>query len=284
MSANKISKMNINLRFNIVVFCIYIIGIIFIITLFNLQIVNGEEYRHESNTRLTRETTLKAARGTIYDSSGQALISTSSQYSLELYKTNMEEEELNNAILNIINVLEKHKIKYKDSFPVKIEPFEFTISGQVLENWKSQNKLNSDISAEQAFYEFKDKYDISNENIKDIRKIISQRYEISIQGYSSIKSLQIAENLSTEAVAELSENTGEFGGINIYAKPIRQYTSGELASHILGYASKISSEEYEQKKDTYKQNDIIGKTGIEYAFEEYLKGKDGIDISSFDFK
>ena len=276
MSANKISKMNINLRFNIVVFCIYIIGIIFIITLFNLQIVNGEEYRHESNTRLTRETTLKAARGTIYDSSGQALISTSSQYSLELYKTNMEEEELNNAILNIINVLEKHKIKYKDSFPVKIEPFEFTISGQVLENWKSQNKLNSDISAEQAFYEFKDKYDISNENIKDIRKIISQRYEISIQGYSSIKSLQIAENLSTEAVAELSENTGEFGGINIYAKPIRQYTSGELASHILGYASKISSEEYEQKKDTYKQNDIIGKTGIEYAFEEYLKGKDGI--------
>ena len=58
-------------------------------------------------------------------------------------------------------------------------------------------------------------------------------------------------------------------------EPVREYTSGTLASHILGYASKISSEEYEKKKDTYEQNDIIGKSGIEYVFEDYLKGKNG---------
>src|SRR5699024_10492396 len=50
---------------------------------------------------------------------------------------------------------------------------------------------------------------------------------------------------------------------------------GSLASHILGYASQITSEEYEKRKDTYGMNDIIGKTGIEYVFEEYLKGKNG---------
>jgi len=48
-----------------------------------------------------------------------------------------------------------------------------------------------------------------------------------------------------------------------------------LASHILGYASKIGSEEYQKKKDEYNQNDIIGKTGIEAVFEKYLKGKNG---------
>ena len=48
-----------------------------------------------------------------------------------------------------------------------------------------------------------------------------------------------------------------------------------MASHILGYASKISDSEYQEKKDTYTQNDIIGKTGIEALFEKYLKGKNG---------
>ena len=49
-----------------------------------------------------------------------------------------------------------------------------------------------------------------------------------------------------------------------------------MASHILGYAAKISDKEYETRKDTYTQNDIIGKTGIESVFEKYLKGQNGI--------
>ena len=56
---------NIKLRYNIVTTLVYIIGIVLIVQLFNLQIVNGEEYRETSNTRLTRESTLKAARGNI---------------------------------------------------------------------------------------------------------------------------------------------------------------------------------------------------------------------------
>ncbi len=41
----------------------YIIGIVLIVQLFNLQIIHGAEYREQSNTRLTRESTLKADRG-----------------------------------------------------------------------------------------------------------------------------------------------------------------------------------------------------------------------------
>ena len=58
-------------------------------------------------------------------------------------------------------------------------------------------------------------------------------------------------------------------------EPTRKYTSETLASHILGYASKISEEEYQKRKENYSRNDIIGKTGIESVFEEYLKGKNG---------
>ena len=269
------NKNRIKFRYNLMTIFTYVIGIILIIQLFNLQIVHGAEYREQSNTRLTRETTLEAARGSILDRTGNVLASSDMKFALELYKTKIEDETLNNSILGIIQVLEKYGVSYDDSFPININPFTYTIEGEALANWKEDFDLDENISAEEAFYKFKDKYNISNEDINEVRKIISIRYQITTQGYSSTKALTIAENIPREAVAEFSENSDKYPGTNIVVEPIREYTQGTLAAHVIGYASKISSEEYEVRKETYSQNDIIGKTGIESIFEEYLKGKNG---------
>ena len=271
----KKARSNLNLRFNVLTVLTYMIGIVLIIQLFNLQIVHGAEYREESNTRLTRETTLEAARGEILDRTGTELVTNSTKFSVELYKTKIDDNELNTSILNIVNLLEKYQVEYEDSFPISINPFQFTISDETLANWKETYELDEDISAEEAFYDFKDRYEIQNTDITEIRKIIAIRYEITTTGYSSTRALTIAEDIPREAVAEFSESSDKFPGINIVTEPVREYTSGTLASHILGYASTISAEEYATRKDTYDQNDIIGKTGIEYVFEEYLKGQDG---------
>lgn len=277
MAKNKKKKININLRFNILTILIYIVGIILIARLFTLQIVHGAEYREESNTRLTRESTVEAARGNFLDRTGVELVTSKMEFSLEMYKSKVDTQDLNVAILNMIQVLEKHECSYSDTFPIKIDPFEFTIENESLINWKKSNNLEDDITAEQAFYKFKNKYKIENTNdIQEIRKIISIRYLISQKGYSSTKAVTIAENIPNEAVAEFSESSEKFAGINIVTKPVREYTSGNLASHILGYASRIDADEYEKRKSNYSQNDIIGKTGIEAVFEEYLKGKNGI--------
>ncbi len=276
MAKSRKRKININLRFNILTVLIYIVGIILIARLFTLQIIHGAEYREESNTRLTRESTLEAARGAFLDRTGVELVTSKMEFSLEMYKSKVDTEALNISILNMIQVLEKHQCSYSDTFPIKLDPFEYTIENETLVNWKKANNLEDDITAEQAFYKFKNKYKIENtDNIQEIRKIISIRYLISQKGYSSTKSVTIAENIPTEAVAEFSESSEKFAGINIVIKPVRDYKSGNLASHILGYASRIDPDEYEKRKSTYSQNDIIGKTGIEAVFEEYLKGKNG---------
>ena len=268
-------KSNIKLRYNTLTVLTYLVGIILIIQLFNLQIVHGAEYREESNTRLTRETTLEAARGSILDRTGVELVNTNTKFGLELYKTKIDDNELNNSILNIVNVLEKYQVSYEDSFPITIEPFQYTKTGDDLQSWLEENELDANTTPEQAFYHFKDRYEIQNTDIKEVRKILAIRYEITITGYSSTRALTIAEDIPREAVAEFTESGDKFPGINIVVEPVREYTSGTLASHILGYASTISAEEYETRKETYSQNDIIGKTGIEYVFEEYLKGKNG---------
>ena len=176
----------------------------------------------------------------------------------------------------MINVLEKNNVCYTDSFPININPFEFKISDETLKNWKKNNNIDENATAEEAFYKFKEKYKIENDDINEIRKIIAIRYAITKEGYSSTKSLVIAKDVPREVISEFSENSDEFPGITVSVQPTRQYTQGTLASHILGYAAKISDKEYETRKDTYTQNDIIGKTGIESVFEKYLKGQNGI--------
>ena len=262
-------------RYNFMTVFTYIIGIVLIIQLFNLQIVHGAEYREESNTRLTRETTLEAARGSILDRTGSVLASSDMKFALELYKTKIDDETLNQSILNIVQILEKYQVSYTDNFPININPFAFTIEGENLQSWKERYELDESTTAEQAFYHFKEEYEISNEDVAEVRKIIGIRYQITTQGYSSTKALTIAEDIPREAVAEFSENADKFPGTNIVVEPVRKYDQGTLAAHVIGYASKISEEEYKTRKDTYSQNDIIGKTGIESVFEEYLKGENG---------
>ena len=269
-------RANINFRFNILTVLTYLVGIVLIAQLFNLQIIHGAEYREQSNTRLSRESTIEAARGAILDRTGAELVSSDAEFSLEMYKTKVDTATLNQDILNMIGVLEKYGVSYVDSFPISINPYQFTISGDTLTKWKEDNNFDENITAEEAFNKFKQKYEITNDDIEQVRKIISIRYELATNGYSSTKAVTIAENIPREAVAEFSESSEKFSGTNIVVKPVRKYTSGTLASHILGYAAQISSEEYETKKSTYSQNDIIGKSGIEYVFEEYLKGKNGV--------
>ena len=267
-------------RFNIIIALVYIVGIMLLVRLFDLQIVKGAEYREESNTRLTRETTLLPARGNILDSSGNKLVSTAIEYNVEIYKTKIETDVLNNSLLAFAKTLEENQDKYVDNFPITINPFAFK-EGLNAETWKAANKIDSSFDAEGCFKFFKDRYKVTNENVEDARRIITLRYAIEQNGYSNTKAVQLAANVSNTSFAKINEMSTSFPGISTYIQPKVAYPYGSLASHILVYVGTINTSELEKNPD-YSQNDSIGKTGIEKVFEQYLKGKKGIkqvDIS-----
>lgn len=266
-----------NVKYNILSVLVYIIGIILLIQLFNLQIVKGQDFRSQSNTRLTRESALKAARGNIFDRTGNPIVTNEMGFRLDLYKTKVDNQTLNTTILKIANILEKNGDKYSDNLPISVEPFDFiNMDENAQKTWKKKYKINENASAEDCFYKLKERYKIDSDNIQETRKIMTIRYEIEQNGYSSIKAAKICSDLSRESAMELSEKNSEFAGIDIVTEPIISYTSGSLASHILGTVGKITQDELSGKEDTYDMNDLIGKTGIQYVFEDLLKGKDGI--------
>lgn len=273
----KVKKENTNIRYNILVVITYIIGTILIVRLFNLQIVNGSTYRETSNTRLSRESKIEAARGNIVDRSGNVLATTTTTFNLELYKTKSDDESLNKCILNLIELLNKYKKEYPDNFPVNEDSTGFKIQGEELSKWLTKYRLNQNATPEEVVKYFKNKYKITNEDIKDVRKIIAIRYEITTKGYSSTKSITLAKNVSREIIAQISERNSDFPGITITTDSERKYNYGTLASHIIGYIGKISENEYNNNSDIYDNDDYVGKTGIESSMENYLRGKDGTE-------
>lgn len=271
-------KANIKLRFNIINTIVYVVSLILILQLFNLQIVNGEEYREKSNTKLSRESKLEASRGSILDKTGNKLATTKMGFSLELYKSKVDNETLNEAILKMIKVLEENEDTFTDTLPITLEPYGFTLEDEeAAKKWKEKNKLDKNLTAEECFYKLQEKYKITNQDLSEVRKIMGIRYEIAQAGYSSTKSVVIAKDISRASANQFNERSAEFPGVNVIVEPIRTYQKGNLASHIIGYIGKISEKEYDQKKEQgYDNDDYIGRTGIEAVFEEYLKGKDGI--------
>ncbi len=271
------SRSGERIRYNILTTIVYIAGIILLLQLFNLQIIHGEEYRETSNSRLTRESVVKAARGSIKDRTGIELVGTETGYSVEIYNTKVSDAELNESIKRFIEILESNEDKFVDNLPIEVEPFKFKYEDEnEQKEWKKTYGIDENASAEQAFNALKEEYEVTEEDNALARKIIAVRYEISRNGYSNTRSVVIARDISNTSAVQIREQNAKLAGMNVITEPVVSYTSGSLASHVLGFVGAINEEEYATRKDTYRSDDIIGKDGIQKVFEEYLKGTDGI--------
>ena len=266
-------ELNNKLRFNLLYIIVYVSGIILLAGLFNLQIVKGNDYRKISNTRLSRNMTVKASRGDILDSSGNKLISTKMLYNLEFYKTKIDNATLNKTLLLIAQTLDNNGDKYIDQFPITINPTKYT--GNDFSGFKKSNNLSETLDVDGVYKYYLNKYKITEENADNARKIVTLRYAIEKSGYSSTKSITLAHNISIGSRDTFNVMSSNFPGVSTANEPTTNYNYGEMASHILGYIQRINAEELKSNPD-YNMNDKIGKTGIEKVFEKYLRGKDGI--------
>lgn len=93
----------------------------------------------------------------------------------------------------------------------------------------------------------------------------------------------IVSDVDSKAVGQILEAKLDLPGVEIDAYPVRFYPKGEWASHLFGYIGEISPKELEQMRaDNYRMGDIVGKTGLEKAYETYLRGKEGAKIVEVD--
>ncbi len=110
---------------------------------------------------------------------------------------------------------------------------------------------------------------------------LGERYDEGIN--QNLYAIQLVEDLTPEQLIKFQENQNLFLGIEIKTRVLRNYPYQTLAAHALGYTSPITENEYKfLSKDGYRLNDLIGRTGIEYAYEDLLRGSWGGEMIEVD--
>ena len=89
-------------------------------------------------------------------------------------------------------------------------------------------------------------------------------------------SVIILDDLNVDQLIKFKENEGNFNSFEIATKLIRNYPYKSLAAHVIGYTQPVTELEYKfLSKKGYKLNDLIGRTGIEDVYEDFIRGEWG---------
>ena len=266
-----------------------VFGFIILFRLFNLQIVEGEKYNIDSQKRVLKESVIEAARGKILDRNGVPIAINKQGYAVHIVKTGISTEELNDMLLKLAGILEKNGASYTDSLSkyLTFNPITFNDrSANEIKAWqKNSNRLDmkeddiksSPVELFQYLREVKFKI-ASTYSDEQAYKIMLLRYEILIDNwnYTTGGTVSLARNVSMNTISEIEERHHEFPGIITSVEPVREYVNAQDVAHVLGYVRAISQSEYDNlKQEGYKNDDLIGKAGIEKTAERYLRGRDG---------
>lgn len=271
----------------VISFCVLLAFFVFFaFDLVKIQIIDGPEYDAASSAVSEKTARISAARGEIVDCNGQKLVYNDQGYSIifdyAYFPSSSEQERRNEIILSLINLFEKNNLEWIDNLPLVFDQngnIAFKENSEsLISQMKSEDMLNLNeyATAQNCFDALIDEYDLQGYSPADARKIASVRYEMVRLFFSIGYPYTFATDVPDAMVSLIKENSIFYQGVDVEVVPVRQYADGTLAPHVLGRIGAIDAEEYKElKSEGYKITDYLGKSGIEAAMEEYLKGTDG---------
>ena len=272
-----------------------VFSVVLVYKVFTMQVVRQEELTKNTvnNEEITRET--KATRGNIYDCNGVLLASNRLSYNVTLqdYKAFKTDEEKNAMIIKLIRIIEVNGGKLYPEFYIEKDKkgkLRFTVDGAAESRFKRDAYMSTSIeklttaqrnaTAAEVFEHLrhgKYMFDISDEySIDDALKIMTIRFALLLNTYNRGNPILVATNVNEKIVAAVLENSSDLPGAEIAEHTYRYYNDSKYFAHIIGYTGNVNESEIaEDKGHYYNTTDQIGKIGVEYSFEKYLRGKKG---------
>ena len=263
-----------------------------------LQLVNGDSFRAQATNTTDYKFTVTAARGDIVDSKGERIASSTTGYNVVLNKLLMGDEDLDTMLQKIVGLLGKNGESWNDSLligqPDAAGHYEFTaVSDNAAEQkalaaMKDNLGLQQYATADDVMEKLVEDYDLADFSLYWQRVLSGIHYEMQLQAFSNVNNFVMAENVSEATVATIKENSLSLPGVEIVETSTRSYEQGTVLPHVLGRVGKITAEKwkvtdengqvtYPLKEKGYNMNDIIGISGLESAYEDQLRGKDGVE-------
>ena len=219
-----------------------------VVRLFQLQIVNGASYRAIAHENIVRKVTLATTRGVIRDAQGRVVASSRPAYDA------------------------------------------YVVPGRAMPSARPPHRATAD--EVDTWPRIADSLRVNPEERSRFEERIRTACTSDEDNSPCWRPILVREDLPRDIVAELLQHESELPGVDVVSTPVRYYPYKHLGAHLLGYVAEIDAETlarfhptgYEamaladrQKANPlgYDVGDGIGATGIEHAWESYLRGQRG---------
>jgi penicillin-binding protein 2 len=295
---------------------IWIIGVAFFVLfarLYYLQVIKGDQYLRRSESNFIQERVIKHNRGKILDSQNQVLVDNRLSYDLyitfallpdsfrslraigsalkmsknDVAKINHEillqsKERLNNSILLASDLSDRICNDVNEVIRSKMISGVSTVRNQI----NKKCELNIDVlefpSTILANYRLRELLKISEPEFQEYW----QRAQKKAQGLARFKPILLMSDIGFDSYSRI-ENAAALGllaGVTVTPAKRRRYMYKDLGTHVVGFLNQVSIEELKAGNGIYRGGDYIGRKGVEAAFENELRGQDGIERLVVDAK
>ena len=263
-----------------------------------LQLVKGESFKAQATNTTDYKFTVTAARGDIVDSRGERIATSVTGYNVVLNKLLMGDEDLDGMLQKIVELLRENGESWNDTLligqPDAAGNYTFTAEQGNSKDQKALSAVKENLGLQQyatandVMEKLVEDYGLSDFSPEWQRVLGGIHYEMQLQAFSNVNNFIMAENVSEKTVATIKEHSLSLPGVEIVETSTRSYEQSAVLPHVLGRVGKITAEKwkvtdengqvtYPLREKGYNMNDIIGISGLESAYEDELRGKDGVE-------
>ena len=285
-------------RMRVLVVAACILMLLYGLRLIFLQLVNGDDFKSQATNTTDYKFTVTAARGDIVDSRGERIATSVTGYNVVLNKLLMGDEDLDGMLQKIVELLRANGESWNDTLlisqPDAAGNYTFTAEEGSTKDQKALAAMKDNLGLQQyatandVMEKLVEDYDLASYPLSWQRTLGGIHYEMQLQAFSNVNNFIMAENVSEVTVATIKEHSLSLPGVEIVETSTRSYEQSAVLPHVLGRVGKITAEKwkvtdengqttYPLREKGYNMNDIIGISGLESAYEDELRGKDGVE-------
>ena len=274
---------------------VFLCALVFVVTMFDAQILNGDDYLAKSIRTNAKVETVKGTRGIITDRNGKVLVSNRAVYTLNFDSSLVSSDELNDALLRLIELMNAQGVEIKDTIPLSQSvpyAYDTTDGGAkalvkylVSLKWMDEddvdeNGLPASITGPSLYLRLRSEYGVdASLPAATARTLVGLRYSLAVAKLNGSSVFEFASDVDVALISIIKD--GNYQGVQVDTSSVRVYET-DYAAHVLGYTGSIQDWDDYKDKDGYTLASIVGISGAESAFEEYLHGNAGKRLVTFD--
>ena len=274
---------------------VFLCALVFVVTMFDAQILNGDDYLAKSIRTNAKVETVKGTRGIITDRNGKVLVSNRAVYTLNFDTSLVSSDELNDALLRLIDLMNAQGVEIKDTIPLSQSvPFAYdTTDGGakalvkylVSLKWMDEDDVDesglpASITGPSLYLRLRSEYGVdASLPAATARTLVGLRYSLAVAKLNGSSVFEFASDVDVALISIIKD--GNYQGVQVDTSSVRVYET-DYAAHVLGYTGSIQDWDDYKDKDGYTLASTVGISGVENAFEDYLHGSDGKRLVTFD--